>query len=342
MKLHIGSGKVRLNGWLNVDLAAPEADLHLDIRETLPFADETITHIFTEHLIEHVNREEAVRFLRECHRVLSKNGFLRISTPDLKHLVVSYISREIGEWGELWEPKSPCSLLNEGIRNWGHQFLYDAEELVKTLSEAGFYSVSFVNWGESTINELSGLETRPFHGDLIVEARKDGDVGLFNCKTSEDLENELWLEPFDRSELLKIISKSRRANLERDVEIDNINRIVADLTTHIRNVEADWSARGKHIESLEQIIADQATHIRNVETDWKARGETIADLINHIQNLEADWSARGKHIESLEQIIANQTRHINNIEAELMKFQSSWYGKLKSAIQKLHRFVTSR
>jgi O-antigen biosynthesis protein len=133
------------------------------------------------------------------------------------------------------------------------------------------------------------------------------------------------------------IETLKQAVAERDVEIDNINRIVADLSTQIRNVKADWSARGKHIESLEQIIADQTTQIRNVEADWSARGkhiesleQIIADQTTHIRNVEADWSARGKHIESLEQIIADQTRHINNIEAELLKFQSSWCGKLKS------------
>jgi O-antigen biosynthesis protein len=145
------------------------------------------------------------------------------------------------------------------------------------------------------------------------------------------------------------IETLKQAVAERDVEIDNINRIVADLTIHIRNIEADWSARGKHIESLEQIIADQTTHIRNIEADWSARGKhieslekLIADQTTHIRNIEADWSARGKHIESLEKLIADQTRHINNIEAELIKYNQSWYGRLKSAIQNIDRFITSR
>ena len=172
MKLHLGSGKIRLNGWLNVDLEAPEADLHLDLRNPLPFESESVEYIFNEHFIEHITREEAISFLKECNRILKPNGVIRLSTPNLKFLVECYLAQNINEWGDLWRPASPCHMMNEGMRFWGHQFLYDAEELINLMSDSGFMYLKFARWRKSNINELTNLENRPFHKELIVEAYK--------------------------------------------------------------------------------------------------------------------------------------------------------------------------
>jgi hypothetical protein len=37
-----------------------------------------------------------------------------------------------------WRPATPCQMVNEGLRLWGYQFLYDASELKRILEEAGF------------------------------------------------------------------------------------------------------------------------------------------------------------------------------------------------------------
>jgi predicted SAM-dependent methyltransferase len=169
MRLHLGSGTVRHEGWLNVDLDGADADLHLDLREPLPFESGSTEFIFNEHFIEHLTRADAVLFLRECRRVLAPAGVLRLSTPDLRFLMEQYLARDIDEWAGLWEPATPCRMVNEGMRLWGHEFLYDADELALALREAGFAEQRFVPWRESEIPELTGLESRPYHHELIVE-----------------------------------------------------------------------------------------------------------------------------------------------------------------------------
>jgi predicted SAM-dependent methyltransferase len=66
-------------------------------------------------------------------------------------------------------------MLNEGMRSWGHQFLYDRAELIDVLAEAGFSVVREVAWRESTIPELRGREQRPFHREIIVEAARSSE-----------------------------------------------------------------------------------------------------------------------------------------------------------------------
>lgn len=206
-KIHLACGGVRLDGWLNVDLDSPVADLQIDLREKLPFASESAAYLFSEHFIEHLTRQEGLAFLAESHRVLAPDGVLRISTPDLKFLAASYLAGAIDEWGELWCPATPCSLMNEGMRWWGHQFVYDAEELIAVLREAGFRGLVFTGWRESADSELAGLESRPFHNELIVEARKATAQQDFVCDSSVARANESrWLERIHSATLARLTS----------------------------------------------------------------------------------------------------------------------------------------
>ena len=171
-KLHLGSGSIHLEGWLNIDIDAPQADLRLDLRRPLPCADNTVQFVFSEHFIEHITRSEAVLLLRECWRVLVPGGILRLSTPSLQWIIEKYLERNLTEWGDLWRPATPCQLMNEGLRSWGHQFVYDADELRAVLAEAGFATVEWADWRRSRHPELNNLEQRPYHRELIAEATK--------------------------------------------------------------------------------------------------------------------------------------------------------------------------
>jgi predicted SAM-dependent methyltransferase len=161
-----------MNGWVNVDLDSPLADAHLDLRCPLPYGEASVDFIFNEHFLEHITREEGLAFLKECRRLLKPSGVFRVSTPDLRWVVAQYVSGKLDEWTDVdWVPETSCRLLNEGMRLWGHQFVYDLPELLLTLREAGFTDVRQMKHRESSHSDLGGLECRPWHQELIVEAR---------------------------------------------------------------------------------------------------------------------------------------------------------------------------
>jgi len=172
MKVHIGCGPVTLNGWLNTDLDSPVAEQKVDITQPLPYSTDSINFLYCEHVIEHIERVEAVSFLTEVFRVLSPGGVARFSTPNLDVLVDAYIRGHISRYGQMWQPATCCKMMNEGMRNWGHKFLYDANELLLIGQEAGFERSVFVPYRESLYRELCQLESRPFNGELIIEYTK--------------------------------------------------------------------------------------------------------------------------------------------------------------------------
>lgn len=170
-KLHLGCGSNLLSGWVNIDLDSPGSDLHADLTQPLPFSNGSVDLIFTEHFIEHITRANAVALLKECKRVMRQGAVMRISTPDLNWLVQQYSLSKTDEWADVhWHPNTPCQLINEGMRSWGHHFLYDIKELCNVLQEAGFSSIKSVPHRSSDHDELRGLECRSWHRELIVEA----------------------------------------------------------------------------------------------------------------------------------------------------------------------------
>lgn len=175
LRLHLGCGTVRLRGWVNIDVDG-EPDLQLDLRYGLPFADESVDLIHTEHMLEHMLLADGRLLLSDARRVLRSGGVMRIGVPDLAPIVRRYQSEDWRDqpWltaGTFDWIDTPVALINVAFRGWQHLYLYDEAELRLRLEQACFRQVERVRWGLSSHAELVGLETRP-ETDLIVEAVK--------------------------------------------------------------------------------------------------------------------------------------------------------------------------
>jgi SAM-dependent methyltransferase len=125
VRLNLGSGfrPKQGSGWINVDLS-DHADLQLDLREPLPFPDNSVANVYTEHFLEHLNYSnqndslsweleaphrpsEALSFLRECRRVLVAGGIFDVVVPDAECIVSEYVARheQLFPRYEWWGPK---------------------------------------------------------------------------------------------------------------------------------------------------------------------------------------------------------------------------------------------
>lgn len=171
-KLNLGCGQAKIVGWINIDLA-PIGDLQWDLTKGLPFADQSCSFIYSEHVLEHLTPSEAAALLVECHRVLIKRGILRIAMPSLEHIARKYFSADWRDQEWLKQQygfiETPAEMLNFALRSWGHKWLYDEVELRRRLEDAGFHTVRSARFGDSGVPELRGLETRP-DSLLICEA----------------------------------------------------------------------------------------------------------------------------------------------------------------------------
>lgn len=174
LRLHIGSGNVRLPGWTNVDAQRlPGVDVVADVTRGLDFAGAEA--VFSEHFLEHLAVDGALRFLLEVHRVLAEGGWVRLTTPNLDWVWLTHYRLE----GEAAERREAALAINRAFRGWRHQFLWNREMLAEALAACGFEEVRWCRRGESELTLFRGLERHDTYGDseemphiLIVEARK--------------------------------------------------------------------------------------------------------------------------------------------------------------------------
>lgn len=155
LRLNVGCGVAPLAGWLNIDIEPlVGVDRVLDVRDGLPF--EGVATILAEHFLEHLELEDAIAFLRECRRVLAADGVLRLSTPNLDWV-----------WLHQYDPARQrtaaagardCFWINKAFHGWGHRFLWNRWTLEAVLRSVGFAELAEARPGESTREELRGVE----------------------------------------------------------------------------------------------------------------------------------------------------------------------------------------
>ncbi len=172
-KLQIGAGGNNLPGWLNTDIEPSSGQAFLDATKPFPLPDRSIDYIFGEHVIEHLSYSDGLVMLSECYRVLRPGGKIRFSTPDLRQFIKlldaspddeaakTYIDAKFRFHG--WEPQPAVAaiyIMNEELRGWGHQFLYDESTLRTRLRRTGFESIARCAPGVVDDPELAGIEAR--------------------------------------------------------------------------------------------------------------------------------------------------------------------------------------
>ena len=112
--LHIGSGRTRLDGFINIDaIAAADVTLDLD-KERLPFVDDSIDRVFSFHAMEHF--ENYLFVLGETWRVMRHGAVFLLQAP--------YVTL------------SEYNLVNPYHRNHFNEFSFDFFEIGKLKSSA--------------------------------------------------------------------------------------------------------------------------------------------------------------------------------------------------------------
>jgi predicted SAM-dependent methyltransferase len=173
IRLHIGSGRERLEGWTNVDIQAlPGVDVVADVTRGLQFTG--VEAIFAEHFLEHLSIDNALKFLLESWRVLAADGWLRLSTPNLDWVWSTHYRLDLDAGGK----RDAALAINRAFHGWRHQFLWNREMLGEALAACGF-AARWCRYGESDLPVFQSIEHHEQYQDvpelphvIIAEAQK--------------------------------------------------------------------------------------------------------------------------------------------------------------------------
>jgi ubiquinone/menaquinone biosynthesis C-methylase UbiE len=146
--------------------------------KSIPLANNSVGVMYSCHMLEHLDKQDARAFLIEAQRVLVSGGILRLALPDISKQVKEYI--ETGDADAFIDktkltrtrPRTVAQRLKYlllGDRD--HLWMYDGPSLVRFMRDAGFQDVRIMPPGETMIADPGQLDLREREDDSVyVEA----------------------------------------------------------------------------------------------------------------------------------------------------------------------------
>ena len=146
----------------------------------IPEAEGSVEVIYSSHMLEHLDRDAAARFLREALRVLAPGGTIRLAVPNISYHIDNYLMhRDADRFIEdtFLTRSAPKNLVETlkylffGDRH--HLWMYDGPSLCKFLHAAGFTDAKEMPAGSTRIAEPGSLDLRERAPESVfVEAIK--------------------------------------------------------------------------------------------------------------------------------------------------------------------------
>ncbi|OKZ15140.1 MAG: hypothetical protein BHV77_16665 [Bacteroides sp. 43_108] len=156
--LQLGCGYNLIEGWLNTDLEPTYDAVFMDVTQTFPLPDRSVDYIYMSHLLEAFAFDQVIHILKECFRVLNKNGVFRLvlfsyeeiiklfSTSNFSSIEKEYIKCNIKKYSSSEIDLTDIdSCLSVTLTNFMHKFyncnLYNFKSLARLLGLIGFVDI---------------------------------------------------------------------------------------------------------------------------------------------------------------------------------------------------------
>jgi predicted SAM-dependent methyltransferase len=136
MKLHLGCGRKKLEGWVNCDLYG--SDIDMDIR-SLPFDDNSVDEIMAIHVVEHFYLHDIFSVLAEWRRVLKPQGKMALELPCLDR-ILSHFMNGSGDNMTMWGLYGEPGTHRDGEPSL-HKWCWSKNNFRKLLEQVGFADI---------------------------------------------------------------------------------------------------------------------------------------------------------------------------------------------------------
>lgn len=188
IKLHLGSGEIRIPGYLNVDLVAgPNIDLVDNVGILSRFEAGSVESIYASHVLEHFSHEKGtatmncVQVLSRWFELLKPGGELFVAVPNLRDIFREILRRphrkdSLGFFMAIYGGQEyPTNVHYSG---------YTRESLKEILMDVGFQEVEsfdpFV--GDTTKFQVRGvkmsLNLRAVKGHAPLHHNKNNSINI--------------------------------------------------------------------------------------------------------------------------------------------------------------------
>ncbi len=164
--LNLGCGMRYHPAWTNVDMVANHQDIiEHNLLENIPFTENHFEVVYHSHVLEHFNKADGERFIKECFRVLKRGGIFRIAVPNLEQIARLYLSN--------LEKALEGDLEAEHNYNWMLLEMYDQTVRNHSGGEMAAYFFQETIPNENFVFERIGEEGRNIRKHVLESRNKE-------------------------------------------------------------------------------------------------------------------------------------------------------------------------
>jgi hypothetical protein len=285
IKLNVGASPIwSKDGWHTLDhKVRGKGDTSIEGHAAnIPLEDGVCSTVFTSHMFEHIPHVKLEEILLEFNRVLSKDGILRILTPDLKKVAKAYINEDKDFFNEakledeslrtdlgyggmfmnfIVSPGQDTALydrgLNEFIAGYAHLYSYDFNMLRILLERTGYYCIEQKPFCESSLRDyeeplhVSGMTpvwqnfNQEFYKKNNLIHYYDSEEGRYNINFK--------VTGFDRDPLTSLIIEAKKKETISSERYDSLNDSPLNYNNYAWSLMKDESFAKKHDKMMASV-----------------------------------------------------------------------------------------
>jgi len=165
MKISIGAGKTKKNGFTSIDAYSEYADIKAFAHDT-GFEKNTIDEIFCSHMLEHVDRGDLDKTILHWFDILKPGGKIVVLVPNAELYIAEWLDavknknwEHLEQWGTRW-------IMGWEAKGVGmyHTNLFHPETLKRLFEKNGFTVLSS-GIVSTRVKNTNHFEYRA-HGDI--------------------------------------------------------------------------------------------------------------------------------------------------------------------------------
>ncbi len=175
LKINVGAGNVKRDGYLNADVRPDSgADIIGEAWNLKGVAPGTVDEVYSRHMLEHLDPGDARRALAHWFDLLKPGAKLNVIVPDIEFhcrqllglASSTFHDQQQHAFAAFWGWRDEA---RGGNREDAHRWGYTQTTLTAMLLSAGYASV---------VRQMSGADHEPWH--LNIVARKPDRDGALN------------------------------------------------------------------------------------------------------------------------------------------------------------------
>jgi hypothetical protein len=228
LRLHLGSGHLHLDEYLNIDPYTKESDIKDDMRYLFTQKPNSVVEMVSHHALEHIPMRDVWKTLQRWYEILMPGGTLEIGMPDIELSCQLFVEApEDAKWGwHIWtiygaqaDTNSPMNDRDNAPFEKGqlHMSGFSLGHFIRMLEDIGFRMIDayhYDGYGTPSFFVYAEKPTSAVMGSILEQNTV---IGTFTNKA--DMLPTLWASAQNHIPEVQFVTRVQRGPINTGMSL---------------------------------------------------------------------------------------------------------------------------